>query len=99
MTRLASVAPLLALLAHAPAQARTHAGVELPDTVVVDGTTLRLNGVGLREATRLRIMRRCPLTARSGAEAHHIPPAGGILDRYFESGRRLASMRSPTFKP
>src|SRR5262249_42187375 len=29
--------------------------VELPDTVTVDGTTLVLNGMGLREATRLRI--------------------------------------------
>ena len=53
MTRLAPIAVLLALLV--PAQARTLAGVELPDTVVVDGTTLRLNGMGLREATRLRI--------------------------------------------
>ena len=55
MTRLAPIAPLLALLAVAPAQGRTLAGVELPDTVVVDGATLGLNGMGLREATRLRI--------------------------------------------
>ena len=55
MTRLASLAPMLALLALAPAAARTLAGVELPDTVTVDGATLRLNGMGLREATRLRI--------------------------------------------
>ena len=32
-------------------------------------------------------------------EPHMSRVAGGILDRYFESGRRLASMRSPTFKP
>ena len=40
-----------------------------------------------------------PPNARSGAEARHIPRPGGILDRYFDSGRRFASMRSPTFKP
>ena len=55
MTRLAAIAPLLACLAFAPAQARTLAGVEMPDTVVVDGNTLRLNGIGLREATALRV--------------------------------------------
>jgi hypothetical protein len=53
MTRLAPIALLFALLA--PAQARTLAGVELPDTVVVDGATLRLNGMGLRAATALRV--------------------------------------------
>jgi len=55
MIRLAPIALLLALLALAPARAGTLAGVELPDTVVVDGTTLHLNGMGLREATLLRI--------------------------------------------
>ena len=55
MTRLAPIAPLLALLALAPARAGTLAGVELPDTVVVDGTTLHLNGMGLRQATVLRV--------------------------------------------
>jgi chalcone isomerase-like protein len=54
MTRLASVAALVVVLA-APARARTLADVELPDSVVVDGTTLRLNGMGLRQATPLRI--------------------------------------------
>ena len=53
MTRLAPIALLFALLA--PAQARTLAGVDLPDTVVVDGATLRLNGMGLRAATALRV--------------------------------------------
>lgn len=53
MNRLAPIALLFALLA--PAQARTLAGVELPDTVVVDGATLRLNGMGLRAATALRV--------------------------------------------
>ncbi len=55
MTRLVSVALLLSLLTLAPARARTLAGVELPDTVMVGGTTLRLNGMGLRQATPLRI--------------------------------------------
>ena len=53
MTRLASIALMFAFVA--PAQARTLAGVELPDTVTVDGTTLRLNGIGLRAATALRV--------------------------------------------
>jgi hypothetical protein len=53
MTRFAPIALLFALLA--PAQARTLAGVDLPDTVVVDGATLRLNGMGLRAATALRV--------------------------------------------
>ncbi len=55
MMRLVRLAPLFALLALAPAQARTLAGVELPDTATVDGSTLRLNGMGLRAATPLRI--------------------------------------------
>jgi hypothetical protein len=55
MTRIAPIVPLLVLLALAPAQARTLAGVELPDSVVVDGTTLVLNGMGLRQATALRV--------------------------------------------
>ena len=55
MTRLTPIAALLALLALAPAQARTLAGVEVPDTVVVDGNTLQLNGMGLRAATALRV--------------------------------------------
>ncbi len=55
MTRLAPIAPLLALLALAPARARTLAGVELPDTVMVDGAKLVLNGMGLRQATVLRV--------------------------------------------
>jgi hypothetical protein len=53
MTRLVAIVWLIALLASA--QARTLAGVELPDSVVVDGTTLVLNGMGLRQATALRV--------------------------------------------
>jgi len=44
------VALSLALFAEA-AHARSCAGVTLPDSVVVDGKTLMLNGLGLREAT------------------------------------------------
>src|SRR5207253_10459442 len=55
MIRLAPIGSLLALFAAVATQARTLAGVELPDTVVVDGITLHLNGMGLRTATRLRI--------------------------------------------
>lgn len=39
----------------APATAGTLAGVTLPDTITVDDTTLVLNGMGLREATFMRI--------------------------------------------
>jgi len=55
MTRTVSIALLFAFLALAPAQARTLEGVELPDTAVVDGATLKLNGMGLRAATALRV--------------------------------------------
>jgi hypothetical protein len=52
---MATVTLLLVFVVIAPAGGRTLAGVDLPDTVVVDGTTLRLNGMGLRQATALRI--------------------------------------------
>src|SRR6185436_2658226 len=55
MSFMTAVALLLVLVVVAPAGARTLAGVEFPDTVDVDGTTLRLNGMGLRQATALRI--------------------------------------------
>lgn len=54
MTRVASIVMPLALLASAAVQARTLAGVDMPDTVVVDGSTLRLNGMGLRQAFRVK---------------------------------------------
>lgn len=49
----ASLAALLATwsVAEVRAQPRTCAGVAVADKVVVDGQTLMLNGVGLREAT------------------------------------------------
>ena len=43
------------LVAVASVGAATLAGVDLPDTATVDGATLVLNGVGLREATILRV--------------------------------------------
>jgi len=55
MTGLARIATLLTLIAFTAAHARTLAGVEMPDTVVIDGNTLRLNGMGLRQATALRV--------------------------------------------
>ena len=39
----------------APAMAGELAGVTLPDQVTVEGRTLQLNGMGLREATILRV--------------------------------------------
>ena len=43
------------LVAVATVRAATLAGVELPDMVSVDGTKLVLNGLGLRQATVLRV--------------------------------------------
>ncbi|HZR82349.1 MAG TPA: chalcone isomerase family protein [Candidatus Binatia bacterium] len=43
-------AVVIGLLPVASARSATLAGVEMPDTVVVDGTTLVLNGMGLRQA-------------------------------------------------
>jgi len=55
MMRLVPIVLLLTFLAVAPAEARKLAGVTMPDTVVVDGATLKLNGMGLRAATALRV--------------------------------------------
>jgi hypothetical protein len=46
---------VLALAATAPAVAASKAGATLPDSVQVDGKSLVLNGLGLREATFLKI--------------------------------------------
>jgi len=46
---------LLGLVPIAAAHAKTLAGVAMPDTVTVDGTPLLLNGMGLRQATALRV--------------------------------------------
>jgi hypothetical protein len=55
MIRIAFMTMLPGLVAVASVRAATVAGVELPDTVTVDGTTLVLNGMGLRQATALRV--------------------------------------------
>ena len=55
MKHVSMAVSLLALLAVASVRAATLAGVELPDTVTVDGTKLVLNGMGLRQATVLRV--------------------------------------------
>jgi hypothetical protein len=39
----------------APAWAKEFAGVSMPDTITIDGKALSLNGLGLREATFLKI--------------------------------------------
>lgn len=54
MRTLLLLSSALALLVH-PADARTIEGVAIPETLVVDGQTLRLNGSALREATFLGI--------------------------------------------
>ena len=56
MNHAAPLTLLLGLLAFATAAGgRTLAGVDLPDSVTIDGATLRLNGMGLRTATALRV--------------------------------------------
>jgi len=50
-----AVVVLLLALSTGPVVAATLAGVELPDTETVDGTKLVLNGMGLRQATALRV--------------------------------------------
>jgi hypothetical protein len=55
MKGIALIASLLVLGIGGPIRAATRAGVELPDTETVNGTTLVLNGMGLREATVLRV--------------------------------------------
>lgn len=56
-TWLLSAAALLSALTlpPPPAWAGTLAGVELPEAIEIDGETLRINGMGLREATFMRI--------------------------------------------
>jgi Chalcone isomerase-like len=53
MIRLAACLALA--LAAAPAAARVVEGVEVPDTVSVEGARLTLNGVGLRRATMFKV--------------------------------------------
>jgi long-chain acyl-CoA synthetase len=61
-------------------RAATLAGVTFPDTVTVDGSTLLLNGLGLREATRLRLrayvdgryLEQCTSDARTAIDSHQL---------------------------
>ncbi len=46
---------LSTMLAVAPATAGERAGIVMPDTIAIAGKTLQLNGMGLREATWLKI--------------------------------------------
>jgi chalcone isomerase-like protein len=55
MSRVALAMLVVVPVAVAPVRAASLAGVDLPDTVTVDGVTLLLNGMGLREATFLRV--------------------------------------------
>jgi Chalcone isomerase-like len=52
--RIGALAAMTVLLA-VPARAGELAGVTLPDQVTVEGKTLSLNGLGLRQATWLRV--------------------------------------------
>lgn len=49
------LAAACALMATTAAQAATKAGVTMPDTMQVDGSTVQLNGLGLRSFTMLGI--------------------------------------------
>jgi hypothetical protein len=55
MKAVALVVSLFVLGIGGPARAKSLAGVELPDTETVNGKTLVLNGLGLRQATALRV--------------------------------------------
>lgn len=57
MRRSLALAPVLALMLLAPGRLRAAecVGVSFPDTVDVAGTSLKLNGLGLREATMLSV--------------------------------------------
>jgi len=55
MIRITHSALLCGLVAVTSVHAGTLAGVELPDKVTIDGATLVLNGLGLRQATVLKV--------------------------------------------
>jgi len=55
MKAIALVVSLLALGIGGPIRAASLAGIELPDTETVNGKPLVLNGMGLRQATVLRV--------------------------------------------
>jgi chalcone isomerase-like protein len=52
---MAALVSLLVLGMVPPARAATLAGVEMPDTVTVDGAKLVLNGIGLRQVAIVRV--------------------------------------------
>jgi hypothetical protein len=53
--RLQSIACVVLVLAAVPAAAMELAGVTLPDTTTVNGSTLTLNGMGVRTKTMLKV--------------------------------------------
>src|SRR5690242_5494151 len=55
MMRVSMIGLLLTLSSIPSVLAATVAGVTMPDTITVDGTNLVLNGMGLRQATALRV--------------------------------------------
>ena len=72
MKALALVVLLLALGISGPVRAASLAGVELPDTETVNGTRLVLNGMGLRQATVLRV------TGGSGSQENLLSPSVSV---------------------
>ncbi len=69
---------LAAAATAAPCSAATLAGVSLPDSATVDGSKLVLNGIGLREATFLRIdvyVAGLYVPARSGSASALLEPS------------------------
>ena len=72
MRRVALVVSLLALGIGGPIRAASLAGVELPDKETVNGKTLVLNGMGLRQATVLRV------TGGSGSQENLLSPSVSV---------------------
>src|SRR5262249_3438089 len=74
-----ALAVLLVLAPLTIARAGTLAGVELADTVTVDGVTLVLNGMGLRQVTRLRVsVRGRPLPRAANERRQHRPRLSAV---------------------
>ena len=72
MRRVALVVLLLALGIGGPIRAASLAGVELPDTETVNSTRLVLNGMGLRQASVLRV------TGGSGSQENLPSPSVSV---------------------
>jgi hypothetical protein len=71
------VAALLALAVALPAHARKVGGVEFPDTVEVGGTTLKLNGAGVRKRFVIQVYAGGLYVAEPSRDAEALVAADG----------------------